>query len=104
MIRIIGLLVTVVYCCIATANTERYSSIAAKYQEHALASDTVANAVMQGECLVQLKELTFKKKNDFDPISEWVNYRSTSLLEQYSPCETLIILEIANKQLRDATK
>jgi hypothetical protein len=64
----------------------------------------VENAKLQGECLVQLKDLTFKKKNDFDPISEWVNYRSVSLLENYSPCEVLIMLEIANEQLREEVK
>lgn len=70
------------------------------FGKYALSETAVENARMQGECLVQLKELTFKKKNKFDPISEWINYRSVSLLEQYSPCEVLIMLEVANKKIR----
>lgn len=78
----------------------RYEAVASNYEQYALDEPLVENAKMQGECLVQLKELTFKKKNEFDPISEWVNYRSVSLLEQYSPCEVLIMLEVANDKIR----
>ena len=40
---------------------------------------------MQGECLVGLKELNFQKREDFDPVAEWTNYRAFSLLEQFPP-------------------
>jgi len=100
--KILGLVLILMYCSSVNASTERYNNVANQFKGQALSDETVSNAMMQGACLVQLKELTFKKKNDFDPISEWVNYRSISLLEQYSPCETLIILEVANTQLRES--
>jgi hypothetical protein len=42
---------------------------------------------MQGECLLGLKALNFKKKNKFDDIAEWTNYRAISLFEQFPPCD-----------------
>ena len=104
MIRIIFYFVIIFGSCSSNAVTDRYKSIASRYVNNALDNKVVADAKMQGECLVQLKELTFKKQNDFDPIAEWINYRSISLLEKYSPCETLIILEVANEQLRQKSK
>ena len=104
MKTILFALAVYIFSCTAVANTAMYSQVASQYPENALSKQQITNAAMQGECLVQIKELTFKKKNDFDPISEWINYRSVSLLEKYSPCETLIMLEVANKQLRDHSK
>jgi hypothetical protein len=49
--------------------------------------------------LVALKELNFKKKDGFDPVAEWTSYRSISLLEQFPPCEVLIMMEVARKSL-----
>ncbi|GAB1270195.1 hypothetical protein NBRC116493_34490 [Aurantivibrio infirmus] len=77
-----------------------YDEIAKRYDGSSLGQETVKGAKMQGECLVGLKELTFKKKDKFDPVAEWTNYRSASLLEQYSPCEVLIMMEIAQAKLR----
>ena len=77
-----------------------YQAVASRHGEAALTDEKVAEARMQGECLVGLKNLNFRKKEDFDPVAEWTNYRSISLLEQYSPCEVLIMLEIAQKELR----
>ena len=96
-------IVSVVLCFLSAysfAEINRYSEVSNKFGKYALNENAVENAKMQGECLVQLKELTFKKKNTFDPISEWINYRSVSLLEQYSPCEVLIMLEVANNKIR----
>jgi hypothetical protein len=44
--------------------------------------------------------LNFKKKNKFDAIAEWTNYRTISLLEQFSPCDVLVIMEVAKNKLR----
>jgi len=77
-----------------------YEDIAKRYASSSLEREIVSVAKMQGECLVGLKELTFKKKNKFDPVAEWTNYRSVSLLEQYSPCEVLIMMEVAQVKLR----
>ncbi len=80
----------------------RYEDIAKRHQDSALGSDKVANAEMQGECLVGLKELNFRKKQDYDAIAEWSNFRTASLLEYYSPCEVLIIMEVAQQKLRES--
>ena len=36
---------------------------------------------MHGECFVGPKRLIFVKRDDFDPVAEWVNYRTIWLLE-----------------------
>ena len=54
---------------------------------------------MHGECLVGLKQLIFVKRSDFDPVAEWINYRTISLLEQFPPCTVLIMMEVAREEL-----
>lgn len=76
-----------------------YGHIAKNNPTVALTKEKVAELKMQGQCLVALKELNFKKKNEFDAVSEWTSFRTASLLEEYSPCETLIILEVAREEL-----
>lgn len=92
---LIGFVTTAVY-----AQEHLYRDISARYPQQALDNKSVAHARMQGECLVGLKELNFKRKDKFDPIAEWSNYRSASLLEQYSPCEVLIMMEVAKSELQ----
>jgi len=76
-----------------------YEAIAKRYGETRLDPQTVKNARMQGECLVGLKQLNFQKRDDFDPVAEWTNYRSLSLLEQFPPCSVLIMIEVAREEL-----
>lgn len=76
-----------------------YAAVADRYQDSALDPAAVKDAKMQGECLVGLKELNFKKNDKFDPIAEWTNYRSISLLEQFPPCEVLIMMEVAKAKI-----
>ncbi len=78
----------------------QYSNIAQRYGKHALSEAKLTELKMQAECLVGIKKLNFKRKDSFDPIAEWTSFRTRSLLEQYSPCETLVMLELAQKQLR----
>lgn len=85
---------------LAYAEGFSYSEIAKRHQDVALTDQQFKNAQMQGECLVGLKELNFKKKNDFDPVAEWTNFRSISLLEQFPPCQVLVIMEVAQKELK----
>jgi len=80
----------------------RYDQIAKRYSDTALGAREVQAARMQGQCLVGLKELNFKKREDFDAVAEWTNYRTISLLEHYSPCEVLIMMEEAQKRLRES--
>lgn len=76
-----------------------YSAIAKQYESVALSKKQVETYKMHGHCLVALKELNFKKKDSFDPVAEWTSYRSISLLEQFTPCEVLIMMEVARKEL-----
>lgn len=85
---------------IVLAGDYTHKKIAKRYDSSALTKKQVDAARMQGECLVGLKELNFKKKEDFDPVAEWTSFRSSALLKQYSPCEILIMMEIAQKKLR----
>jgi len=76
-----------------------YEEIAKRYSGSQLSSAGVEEAKMQGECLVGLKNLNFRKRDDFDPVAEWTNYRSLSLLEQFPPCTVLIMMEVARTEL-----
>lgn len=76
-----------------------YDDIAKRYSDSRLTSAEVDDAKMQGECLVGLKNLNFRKREDFDPVAEWTNYRSLSLLEQFPPCIVLIMMEVARSEL-----
>lgn len=84
---------------IALAQEYDYESISKRFTSVQLDSKAVKRAQMEGECLVGLKNLNFKKKTEFDPVAEWTNYRSFSLLEQSSPCTVLIIMEVAKSKL-----
>jgi len=83
----------------ANAQEFSYNDIASRFVETRLDSGSVQEAKMQGECLVGLKHLNFRKREDFDPVAEWTNYRAISLLEQYPPCKVLIIMEVARSEL-----
>lgn len=85
----------------AQGNNHSYDDIAKRNPASSLTEEQVIAAKMQGECLVGLKKLNFKKLKEFDPVSEWTSYRSISLLQHYSPCEVLIIMEVAQKSLRE---
>ena len=84
----------------AHSNEFTYQAIAERHAEGALSKQQVAEAKMQGECLVGIKALNFKKQNEFDPVAEWSSFRSSSLLEQFPPCQVLVMLEVAQKELR----
>lgn len=81
-----------------------YLEIAKKHEDVALSKKQVETFKMHGHCLVALKELNFKKKDNFDPVAEWTSYRSISLLEQFTPCEVLIMMEVARKELVEKQK
>jgi len=76
-----------------------YAEIAKRYQTQQLSQERIVWAKMQGECLVGLKELNFRTSEEFDPVAEWTNYRSLSLLEQFPPCEILVMMEVAREEL-----
>jgi len=93
------LLPSLLSCSTAIAGDFSYDAIAERYSETRLAAKSVKEAKMHGECLVGLKELNFQKRDDFDPVAEWTNYRAISLLEQFPPCTVLIMIEVARKEL-----
>jgi len=76
-----------------------YAEIAKRYESTKLSEEQVAEAQMHGECLVGLKELNFRSSEEFDPVAEWTNYRSLSLLEQFPPCQVLVMMEVARAEL-----
>ena len=91
----------VVFSHSAQAESYTYENISKKYKDVALNEKEVKKAKMEGECLVGLKNLNFKKKEKFDAVAEWTNYRSISLLTQFSPCTVLIIMETAKSKLKN---
>lgn len=95
MLLLIALSVSFHVC----ANDLTYLEIAKKHESVALSKKQLDTYKMHGHCLVALKELNFKKKDSFDPVAEWTSYRSISLLEQFTPCEVLIMMEVARKEL-----
>ena len=95
-------LLSVLLACWSVASGQdsfSYENIAKRYSNSHLSTATVEEAKMQGECLVGLKKITFRKQNEFDPVAEWINYRSQSLLEQFPPCTVLIMMEVARAEL-----
>lgn len=98
--RIIALLLSLLsYSAAVGQDAFSYDAIAKRHPATGLGTEAVADARMQGECLVGLKKLNFQKRSDFDPVAEWTNYRSLSLLEQYPPCHVLIMMEVARSEL-----
>ena len=97
-------LVSLQLCSTALAKDFSYDAIAERFSEIRLDAESEQTARMEGECLVGLKELNFRKRDDFDPVAEWTNYRAISLLEQFSPCTVLIMMEVARKALIDMGK
>ena len=94
------ILTVCILCPALFANEYSYVDIAKRHTGSSLSQEALKAAKIQGECLVGLKALNFKKKKEFDPVAEWTSYRTVSLLEQYSPCEVLIIMEVAQTKLK----
>ena len=82
------LMMTLWFLCglsVAQADEFSYEEVAKRFAETQLDEESVQEAKMHGECLVGLKHLIFVKRDDFDPVAEWINYRTISLLEQFPP-------------------
>jgi len=99
---LITLILLLVFSTVARSESFHSSAISKRYSDVAMTPGEVKFAKMQGECLVGLKELNFKKKENFDAIAEWTNYRTISLLEQFPPCDVLVMMDVAQKKLREA--
>lgn len=85
----------------AAARSYQFDAIQARFPDVAIDKTRTAAARMQGECLVGLKALNFRgNQAAFDPVAEWSNFRSVSLLEQFSPCEVLAMMEVAHERLK----
>ena len=95
-----GVLIAAVFAAApAKAADFSYEAVASRYSETALDDASVNEARMQGECLVGIKKLNFRRRSNFDPIAEWSNFRTTSLLRQFPPCTVLIMIEVARAEL-----
>lgn len=100
MLRLSALVGCLVLSSVTSASDQfSYEEIAKRFPKQALSADEQKRAEMQGECLVGLKKLIFRQRKEFDAVAEWSNLRSISLLEQYSPCEVLIMIKVAQKEL-----
>jgi hypothetical protein len=90
-------------CCFPLAEAEEFSyeAIAKRFAATRLDEVSVQEAKMHGECLVGLKHLIFVKREEFDPVAEWINYRTFSLLEQFPPCNVLIMMQVARDELME---
>lgn len=95
------LVFVVLFSAPVSANEYSFKNISKRYQGVVLSKKETDKFRMQGECLVGLKELNFKKREKFDPIAEWTNYRSISLFEQFPPCQVLVMMEIARDILKE---
>ena len=85
----------------AVAEDFSYAAIAKRFGSTQLDAKSVEAAKMHGECMVGLKRLIFVRRTDFDPVAEWVNFRTISLLEQFPPCNVLIMMQVARDELID---
>ena len=83
-----------------TANEYTYEEISKRHLNVSLTKKQTDALKMQGECLAGLKQLNFRKSDKFDPVAEWTSYRSLSPLEQFPPCDVLLMLEVASKEIR----
>ncbi len=97
--RILFPLICLAFAPAVSADEFSYESIAERFSDTRLEANSVEEAKMHGECLVGLKHLIFVRREDFDPVAEWINYRTYSLLEQFPPCNVLIMMEVAREQL-----
>jgi hypothetical protein len=97
MIRIIAfILLTNLLAQTAFAEAYSYGSISRRYADVEFDIKTVKRARMEGECLIGLKNINFRKNEDADAITEWANHQASALLQQFSPCTVLIMMEVAN--------
>ena len=99
--RFLLLIVAALHTPLTLAENYSYEDSAKRHSGSALKPEQVANAKMQGECLVGLKKLNFRRQKDYDAVAEWSNFRTASLLEYYSPCEVLVIMEVAQTKVRE---
>ena len=94
-----ALLVFLPVYAVAQAQDFSYEAVAERYSETRLDPQDVKTAKMNGECLVGLKQLIFVRRDHFDPVAEWINYRTISILEQFPPCTVLVMMEVAREEL-----
>ena len=97
--RILFSLVCLLLATVANADDFSYEAIAERFSDTQLDATSVEEAKMNGECLVGLKHIIFVRREDFDPVAEWINLRTYSLLEQFPPCDVLIMMEVARERL-----
>ncbi len=97
MLKIIVLvLLTTLFSHGSLAEEYRYKNISSRYPDVEFDRQTVKRARMEGECLLGLKKLSFNQKEEVD---EWAGFQ-LALLEQFSPCTVLIIMETAHSKIK----
>ena len=86
----------------ALAEGFEYDAIQARYAD-VLTDEKERYFTAQGECMAGIKKVNFAG-GDFDPVAEWLRVRTTHLLYEHEPCDVLLILEVAEKYIRDEEK
>jgi hypothetical protein len=70
MLRIpLAVLLILAFSQVTQAESYTYETISKRYQDVELDVKDVKRAKMQGECLVGLKKLNFKKQKEFDAVA-----------------------------------
>ena len=87
----------------ATPITARDLSSAAIEQRQGpiLTEQEVRRARIEGECLAGIYQNN-AFQGEYNPINEWLRVRTSHLLQKHSPCELLVMLEVAREQMESA--
>ncbi|MEM9302650.1 MAG: hypothetical protein AAGE01_11090 [Pseudomonadota bacterium] len=96
--RIVPMLVLLGLSASSTATEFTLDAIEARAEREVMTPDERADARLQGECLVGIKQLNFTG-GEYDPIEEWLRARTTQLLQRHDPCTTLAMLEVTKRHL-----
>ncbi len=80
---------------VAQATDYNYKSISSRNADVELEVEAVKRARMEGECLVGLNQLLTDRKDGMG----WAGERAVTLLEQFTPCHVLIMMEVAQARL-----
>ena len=102
MIRIIiGSLFMALFTQTSLADQFDYNNISRRHADVEYNINTVKRAKMEGECLLGLKNLNLRKVDASGSAAEWTRNHSLSLLQQFSPCTVLIIMEEAHSKMQN---
>lgn len=83
----------------ARAEPVTYAAISERAGHPILDQQQLEHARDEGECLAGIYRLN-AFQGDYDPIHEWLRVRTSHLLQRHSPCELLVMLEVAKSRMQ----